>query len=130
MRVKEIMTQDVKTCGAEDRLSTAARIMWDNDCGIVPIVADDGRERIPTIFYLGDGLVQDLGSPAEHAVLIDGLGIFVGAGRLDRGEGDAIAVDEELDIVRAFEALDLLVAVALEADLDLIVAVAGKQIRD
>jgi len=43
MRVKEIMTQDVKTCGAEDRLSTAARIMWDNDCGIVPIVADDGR---------------------------------------------------------------------------------------
>ena len=68
--------------------------------------------------------------PSEGKVLIDGLGIFVGAGRLDRGEGDAIAVDEELDIVRAFEALDLLVAVALEADLDLIIAVAGKQIRD
>ena len=83
---------------------------------------------------LGEGhaerVLAGFDGETEGEVLIDGLGIFVGAGRLDRGEGDAIAVDEELDIVRAFEALDLLVAVALEADLDLIIAVAGKQIRD
>lgn len=43
MKVKEIMTHDVKTCAADAPLSVAAQIMWDNDCGIVPVVADDGR---------------------------------------------------------------------------------------
>ena len=38
MKVEKIMTADVKACGPGDPLSTAARIMWDADCGIVPVI--------------------------------------------------------------------------------------------
>ncbi|HVN64328.1 MAG TPA: CBS domain-containing protein [Candidatus Binataceae bacterium] len=37
------MTSDVKWCGIHDSLNSAARIMWDNDCGCVPIVDDEAR---------------------------------------------------------------------------------------
>jgi len=42
MRIEKTMTKDVATCLPGDRLSTAARIMWDRDCGAVPVV-DAGR---------------------------------------------------------------------------------------
>jgi CBS domain-containing protein len=38
MKVVELMTRDVKTCSPHDFLSTPARIMWENDCGSVPVV--------------------------------------------------------------------------------------------
>jgi CBS-domain-containing membrane protein len=38
MKVQEIMTTDVRTCGPESTLADAAMIMWDTDCGIVPVV--------------------------------------------------------------------------------------------
>jgi CBS domain-containing protein len=43
MKVEKIMTANVKTCGPHDSLGTAAQIMWDADCGIVPVVDEDGR---------------------------------------------------------------------------------------
>ena len=46
MRVEQIMTRTVRTCHPGDSLSTAARIMWEGDCGCVPIVehgADGAR---------------------------------------------------------------------------------------
>ena len=46
MRVEQIMTRNVRTCAPGDSLSTAARIMWESDCGCVPVVgtdADDAR---------------------------------------------------------------------------------------
>ena len=43
MKVKSIMTRDVATCGMEDKLSTAAALMWQRDCGIVLVVDDSGR---------------------------------------------------------------------------------------
>lgn len=42
-RVRDAMTRDVVTCGAHDTLSRAAQLMWDNDCGAVPVVEGDGR---------------------------------------------------------------------------------------
>jgi CBS domain-containing protein len=43
MTVGELMTKDVKSCQLEATLADAARIMWDYDCGCVPIIdADDG----------------------------------------------------------------------------------------
>jgi CBS domain-containing protein len=42
MRVEQIMTRDVRTCGPGDCLSTAASIMWEADCGCVPVVQKDG----------------------------------------------------------------------------------------
>ena len=38
MKVKELMVRDVRTCFAEDDLNQAAQIMWDADCGTVPVV--------------------------------------------------------------------------------------------
>jgi CBS domain-containing protein len=43
MRVHEIMTAPAATCGPHDNLAVAARLMWDHDCGILPIVDAHGR---------------------------------------------------------------------------------------
>jgi CBS domain-containing protein len=43
MRVRELMTKDVATCGAADPCSAAVRLMWDCDCGAIPIVEPGGR---------------------------------------------------------------------------------------
>lgn len=44
MNVEQIMTKDVATCGPDDTLNNAARIMWERDCGFVPI-AEPGPTR-------------------------------------------------------------------------------------
>jgi CBS domain-containing protein len=43
MKISEIMTRDVKACRAEQTLDVPAQIMWDADCGCVPVVDDDQR---------------------------------------------------------------------------------------
>ena len=43
MRVEQVMTRQVKTVGPSDRLERAARIMWEHDCGCVPVVDQGGR---------------------------------------------------------------------------------------
>lgn len=43
MKVKEIMTTAVKHCRPEDSLTTAATIMWDSDCGAVPVTNANGK---------------------------------------------------------------------------------------
>lgn len=43
MKVEELFTQDVRFCRPEDNLTVAAQIMWENDCGCVPVVDGDLR---------------------------------------------------------------------------------------
>jgi CBS domain-containing protein len=43
MRVKDLMTSTVHTCHERDMLDRPAQIMWDHDCGVVPVVNDEGR---------------------------------------------------------------------------------------
>jgi CBS domain-containing protein len=43
MTMKDIANFDVKVCGPDTDLATAAKIMWDCDCGVVPIVNDERR---------------------------------------------------------------------------------------
>jgi CBS domain-containing protein len=43
MKVKSVMTTDVQACRPEDSLSVAALIMWNRDCGVVPVVDHEGR---------------------------------------------------------------------------------------
>lgn len=43
MKVKEIMTPNAKACTLTDSLADAARLMWDADCGIIPVVAEGGK---------------------------------------------------------------------------------------
>jgi CBS domain-containing protein len=44
MKVKELMTTDVKRCTPETNLAAAAKIMWEGDCGAVPVT--DERDRV------------------------------------------------------------------------------------
>ena len=43
MKVKEIMSANAKVCTLTDSLSSAASLMWENDCGILPVVAEGGK---------------------------------------------------------------------------------------
>ena len=43
MKVRDVMTGNVKSCSPELNLAAAAKIMWDNDCGAVPVTDAAGR---------------------------------------------------------------------------------------
>ena len=43
MRVNDVMSTNVKSCTEETDLATAVKIMWDGDCGIVPVVNTERR---------------------------------------------------------------------------------------
>ena len=38
MRVQDVMTEELKTCGTETNLAAAAMEMWSGDCGFLPVV--------------------------------------------------------------------------------------------
>ena len=42
MKVKDIMTGDPRVCTPDTTVAEAARLMWDGDCGILPVV-DGGK---------------------------------------------------------------------------------------
>jgi CBS domain-containing protein len=47
MKVEQIMTRAVRACHPDDMLDAAARIMWERDCGCVPVVVDEeGGARV------------------------------------------------------------------------------------
>ena len=50
MKVKDVMTKDVRICGINDDLATAARTMWMRSCGILPLV----NEKAEVIGVLTD----------------------------------------------------------------------------
>ncbi|HEU4730154.1 MAG TPA: CBS domain-containing protein [Kofleriaceae bacterium] len=43
MRVSDLMGHPAITCRVQDNLSVPARLMWDHDCGVVPVVREDGK---------------------------------------------------------------------------------------
>lgn len=40
MKIKDIMTTEVRTCSPSTSLAVAAELMLDGDCGILPVVAE------------------------------------------------------------------------------------------
>jgi CBS domain-containing protein len=46
MHVEELMTREVRSCRSGDSLGAAAQLMWDADCGALPVVGDDGSRRV------------------------------------------------------------------------------------
>jgi CBS domain-containing protein len=42
MRARDIMSEPAYTCGPNTDLATVAKIMWDHDCGFVPVVDASG----------------------------------------------------------------------------------------
>jgi CBS domain-containing protein len=43
VRVRDLMSRELVTCREHDDLSRAAQLMWDADCGAVPIVDGEGK---------------------------------------------------------------------------------------
>lgn len=43
MQINKIMTTGVATCQPDTDLAAVAKLMWDHDCGIVPVVDAAGR---------------------------------------------------------------------------------------
>lgn len=48
MNVKQLMTPDAKAIWLTESLADAAKLMWENDCGVLPIIKD-GRKVIGLI---------------------------------------------------------------------------------
>ncbi|HXW04970.1 MAG TPA: CBS domain-containing protein [Vicinamibacterales bacterium] len=48
MKVQELMTSQPETCGVDTNLAAAVQLLWDADCGILPVV-DAGRHVIGVI---------------------------------------------------------------------------------
>jgi len=46
MRIEQLMNKDVGTVTADQSLDEAARILWERDCGSVPVVSEDGARRV------------------------------------------------------------------------------------
>lgn len=44
MKVKDVMTGDAVSCRAQDDLGRVAKLLWDRDCGSVPVV--DASDRV------------------------------------------------------------------------------------
>jgi len=43
MTIQEIMSKPAVTCRQSDTLHAAAELMWERDCGVIPVTDDDGK---------------------------------------------------------------------------------------
>jgi CBS domain-containing protein len=43
MKIEDLMSTSLVTCHPRDNLSRAAQMMWEHDCGAVPVVDDQAR---------------------------------------------------------------------------------------
>lgn len=68
MRVEQLMTKQVRSCGPDDTLRHAAQLMWDNDCGCLPVCTDDGASRVVGIITDRDVCMSALfqGKPLDE----------------------------------------------------------------
>ena len=88
MRVMELMTKKPATCKTSDSLSAAAKLMWDGDCGAIPVVDDGGsvkgmitdrdicmacftRDRAPSHISVHEAMSHDLFSCLPESNLAD-----------------------------------------------------------
>lgn len=48
MKIEEMMSRDVAACGPSEALSRAAQLMWEHDCGFVPVVEGEAVVGVVT----------------------------------------------------------------------------------
>jgi CBS domain-containing protein len=91
MQIEQIMTRDVASCAASDTLNRAAQLMWEYDCGCVPVVDADAKvvgivtDRDVTMaaytqgkplteMFVGDIMTRDVltCSPSESLAVAEG----------------------------------------------------------
>ena len=42
MKVEQLMTREVRVCNDSDTLNRAAELMWESDCGCIPVISANG----------------------------------------------------------------------------------------
>ena len=79
MRIRDLMTKQVASVRSGDSTAVAARLMWDCDCGVVPVIDEDGhtvamitdrdicmaalmRDRAPSAIPVADAMSRELRS--------------------------------------------------------------------
>ena len=43
MKVRDVMTKQITICRTETNLASASALMWDNNCGALPVLTDNGE---------------------------------------------------------------------------------------
>jgi CBS domain-containing protein len=43
LQARTLMSSTVHSCNADDTLNFAAQLMWEHDCGVVPVIKENGR---------------------------------------------------------------------------------------
>ncbi len=76
MNVVEIMTKNVQSCRSNDSLERAAQLMWEQDCGCLPVCAPvDGTEHIVGVITDRDICMRTLfsGMPLRELQVQDAM---------------------------------------------------------
>jgi CBS domain-containing protein len=75
MQVEHLMTKTVKSCNPGDTLERAAQLMWEGDCGCLPVCAGDDVNRVVGVITDRDicmsGLFQ--GKPLRELHVSDAM---------------------------------------------------------
>jgi len=87
MKIQELMTKPVTTCLQGETLNIAAQKMWDHDCGVLPVVGDDGK----LVGVLTD---RDICMSAwSHGRALDAIGVYEAMAK----EVFSVKADDELE---------------------------------
>lgn len=100
MRVRDIMTTPVHACRVGDPANEAARLMWERNCGAIPVVQEEGR-------VVGIITDRDLcmaaytqGRPLASILVETAMARRVYCCRADDTVGDALAVMRDHEVRR------------------------------
>lgn len=102
MRVEQIMARPVHSCRPEDSLARAAQLMWDHDCGCLPVMESNGAERVVGIITDRDVCMCALfeGSPLSALKVRQAMAKQVQVCRPDDSLADAERVMREARVRR------------------------------
>jgi CBS domain-containing protein len=80
MKIRDVMSRPVASCSEETVLPAAARIMWDNDCGALPVLNGDevvgmitdrdicmafGKRKMPSTVAVGEVMTRNAAALKE-----------------------------------------------------------------
>ena len=94
MLVKQLMTKEVHACRPDDTLERAAQLLWDHDCGCLPVCKDNGASRTVAVITDRDICMCALfqGKPLQDLYVSDAMAKKV----LACGPGDSLMAVERI----------------------------------
>lgn len=102
MKVEQIMNKKIGTCMMEDSLNEAARIMWERDCGVVPVTASDRSGRLVGILTDRDICMASYtqGRNLKEMKVADAMSTGVSCCKPDDTLQDAARIMQEVKVRR------------------------------